>query len=91
MFAKAVRRNILAIAKAYGKAEGISLSTVSKRAYGNGTFLSEIQSGANVSVDKVDNILAFFREKWPTGTPWPQDIAPVHMGRRQGIVGKTLP
>lgn len=82
MIDRLIRENLLAIAKAYGRAEKASMSTVSKRAYGHSRFLEEFAAGRkSISVQKCDEVLEWFRANWPEDTPWPM-VRPVFMGRK---------
>ena len=82
MFAGPVRKNLVAIARAYGEAEGVPLSTVSKRAYGNGSFLGQYAKGHGaISVEKVESMLAWFRANWPENADWPF-LPAIFMDRR---------
>jgi hypothetical protein len=82
MITRAVTVNLLAIVEAYRDATGKSLSQVSKDFYGNATFFAEFAKGTrSLSVNKLDEMLEDFREKWPPGVPWPP-IRKVRMGPR---------
>lgn len=64
--------NFLAIAKAYAKATGKSLTTVSKDFYGRGDFLSELGKGTrSVTVGSLSQMLDRFRKEWPDDAAWP--------------------
>lgn len=71
MFDDAVRQNLLALARAYAKAAKVPLSTVSKRAYGNGYFFAELQAGSNPSIVKITHLLRWFWENSPRNMIWP--------------------
>lgn len=72
MIAQTCRDNLLAIAGAYAKATGSSLPYVSRKFYGNVTFLDEFKSGdATISLKKFDLMVAEFRKNWPKGVDWP--------------------
>jgi hypothetical protein len=81
MFARTVRENLLAIARAYAAATGLSLSVVLRRAYGSGVFMGKIKGGGNVSIDKVDEMLRWFRARWPREADWPF-LPTIYMNRR---------
>lgn len=82
MITRAVTANLLAIVEAYREATGKSLSQVSKDFYGNATFFAEFAKGTrSLSVNKLDEMLEDFREKWPPDVPWPR-IRRVRMGPR---------
>jgi hypothetical protein len=66
MLENTARQNLLAIAAAYGRAEKLSLSQVSKRCYGNAGFLDKFRKGEQtVSLEKMDEMLRWFSVNWP--------------------------
>lgn len=76
-----VRKNLLAIVAEYRKATGASLSEVSKRFYGNATFLEQFKAGEHsISVGKLDTVVGKFREEWPAEAEWPL-LRPIFMDR----------
>jgi hypothetical protein len=76
MIERAVRENLLAIAKAYAKATGLALSTISAEFYGQSGFLRDFERGKrSLTLPKLDELLARFAERWPRGSPWPQTQA----------------
>jgi len=82
MFDRRIRENLLAIAKAYSAAEGISLTTTSKRAYGHSKFLSEFAAGRkSLSIQKCEQVLNWFEANWPEGAAWPH-LRPVFMFKK---------
>lgn len=73
MFAEICRRNVLALADAYGRAKGWSEATVSNRFYNNGVFFRRLRAGEqSISVEKFGYILGEFARVWPEGVPWPK-------------------
>ena len=73
--------NLVAIARAYGKATGRSLSSVSKEVYGQATFFERASRGeVSVTLSKLDDMLDWFGEHWPKGTRAPL-LRPVFMDR----------
>jgi hypothetical protein len=69
----AVRENILAVADAYAKATGLSISTVSYRFHGQQAFLNDFRAGkCSIHLDKIDDMLQRFAKAWPKGTPKPK-------------------
>jgi hypothetical protein len=72
MFANLVRANLLAIAAAYARERGISISAVSKKFYGNSIFFRLLRDGNEaVTVPTVDRMLRKFRDEWPEGADIP--------------------
>lgn len=69
---KVCRDNLLTLARVYGRAKGVSLSSVSKEFYGNVNFLKKFAAGKHsVSLSKMDEMLERFRDQWPEGVSWP--------------------
>lgn len=78
---KTVRKNLLAIVAEYRRATGASLSEVSKRFYGNATFMEQFKAGEHsISVGKLDTVVTKFREEWPPEAEWPV-LRPIFMDR----------
>lgn len=72
MIADTARKNLIAIASAYAKATGKTLSAVSKEAYGNSSFLAAFKAGQqSVSLDKLDGMLTWFSRRWPEDVDLP--------------------
>lgn len=72
MFAEIGRSNLLKLADAYAKATGMSLSAVSRKFYGNVTFLPEFKKGVqSISLRKFDEVVDKFRAEWPRDAAWP--------------------
>jgi hypothetical protein len=66
------RKNILALVEAYQLAEGITDKTVSRRLYGNSTFISELRAGTlSITLKKLDKFLARCRATWPANAETP--------------------
>lgn len=80
------REYLLDVARAYGKAQKLALSTVSRRFHGADHFLEEFERGAvTVTLRKYDEMLLAFRygrkarnakeqdiEPWPKRAKWPK-------------------
>lgn len=80
-FASAAKKNLVAIGKAYAEAEGITLSTVGRRCYGNINFFGNLRAG-DVTVGTVQKVLVWFRKNWPEGADWPF-LPPLFMDREK--------
>lgn len=66
------RKNLLAIARAFAKAEKIRLTQVSRRVYGTSNFLAKFERGTiSVSLEKYDKMLVWFMDRWPEDVRWP--------------------
>lgn len=72
MFGETARKNLIAIATAYGKATNMTLSQISKRAYGNASFLDQFKRGkVSISLSKLDCMLKWFADHWPADAERP--------------------
>ena len=81
MVAAPVRKNVAAIARAYGKATGNSLATISREFYGQSNFLKDFAAGRrSITVDKLQELLVKFSDRWPETAKWPETL-PVEMNR----------
>jgi hypothetical protein len=65
---------LLAVARAYAKAEGVKLSTVSSRALDDGKRLAAIVNGADIRVGRFERTMQWFSDHWPEGVRWPVDV-----------------
>ena len=100
MFTDVCRKNILALAEAYGEVMGgHSLSWVSNHIYGNGTFFREFAARrCSISVDRYGEMLGEIAAKWPIDKikDWP-DLRPLYFTResllqqRHIIRGEKVP
>ncbi len=82
MIAEIVKTNLIAIAAAYRKGTGASLTQISKDFYGNSKFFEELKRDRHsVSVRKLDEMVERFRERWPPDTAWPP-VRVISMGHR---------
>ncbi len=72
MIAAPMRKNLLALATAFAKANGLSLAQVSKKVYGNSAFFEELKrKERSVSFDKAEEMVKTFQAEWPDGLAWP--------------------
>lgn len=65
---------LLTVARTYGRLEEVPLSTVSSRAFNDGKKLAALESGADITVSRLEQALRWFSEKWPEGAEWPADV-----------------
>ena len=66
MIDKTVRKNLLAIADAYGNVTGMSRSDIGRKFYGRGSFLKDLRAGKfSPSTSQVDKLVAKFLKEWP--------------------------
>ena len=80
-FEDTIRHNLLAIANAYHKATGCSMSEVSRKFYGSSTFFTNLRKRRQVpSVRTVQWMLDEFAKEWPKDCPKPV-VQPIFMIR----------
>lgn len=65
---------LLTVAKAYARATGLSLTTVSTHALGDGKRLALIEGGASITVHRLEKTMTWFAQSWPDGTKWPARV-----------------
>lgn len=74
-----LRRNLLNLARAYAKAEGVLLRTVSARAYKDARFFDALaKNKCALTIDKYDFLIDWFTRHWPEGHKMPALIDPHH-------------
>ncbi len=66
--------SLLKVARRYGQAEGVPLSTVSSRALNDGKKLSALEGGADINVKRLEKALMWFSVNWPATADWPEDV-----------------
>lgn len=67
--------DLIAVARAYGEAEDIDLSTVSWRALGDTKKLDAIVAGRDIQVRRFEKTMHWFADHWPPAAIWPADVA----------------
>src|SRR5262245_61571250 len=68
-----LRDYLLDIARAYAKATGYALTTVSRRFHGREYFLEEFAIGkTTITLRKYDEMVEAFESQWPRGVTFPQ-------------------
>ena len=76
-----VNQNLFAIADAFSKATGKSLSQIGKEFYGRGDFFPQLKAGhQTITISRADEMLDKFRREWPADAKWPM-TAPVLMSQ----------
>lgn len=66
--------DLIAVARAYGEAEGIDLSTVSWRSLGDTKKLPAIVAGKDIQVRRFEKTMLWFAEHWPENAAWPAAV-----------------
>lgn len=65
---------LLGLAREYARAEGIELSTVSWRVFGDTKKLGAMETGSDIQVRRHEKAMAWFSENWPGSAEWPADV-----------------
>lgn len=68
------RERLLAVARAYAEARGLSLTTVSFQAANDGKILGRIASGRDITTRTYDDMMGWFSDRWPDGARWPAGV-----------------
>ena len=70
---KTLRDNLMSLARAYAKARGVALTTVSRQIHGNVNFLNDYGNDyISITVSKYAEMVAEMRADWPHGSPRPR-------------------
>lgn len=65
---------LLTVARAYGAAGDLDLSTVSWRCMGDTKKLGAIERGADIQVRRLERTMRWFSDNWPADLTWPGDV-----------------
>ena len=65
---------LLALARSYAAAEGLELSTVSWRVFGDTKKLGAIETGSDIQVRRFEKAVLWFSDHWPQGLAWPDGV-----------------
>lgn len=65
---------LLTVARAYGTAEGIELSTVSWRVMGDTKKLPALEEGKDIQVKRLEGAMSWFSRNWPANAAWPTGV-----------------
>lgn len=67
--------SLLRLADLYASSEGIELSTVSWRVFGDTKKMAALRNGADIQVRRFEGALAWFSAHWPESAEWPAELA----------------
>lgn len=67
-------QQLLALARAYGQAEGIESSTVSWRVFGDTKKLGALEAGGDINVGRFERAMRWFASNWPASAAWPREV-----------------
>jgi hypothetical protein len=72
------RSNLLILARAYAKATGFKLTTISNKIAGDSRFFPDLvgRKPKGFSVGVYDRVIANFRAAWPEGVAFPEISEP---------------
>jgi hypothetical protein len=65
---------LLELARAYAEAEGLELSTVSWRVFGDTKKFGAIETGSDIQVRRYEKAVRWFSAHWPDRATWPSNI-----------------
>lgn len=66
--------DLMTLARAYSKALGLKMSTVSWRALGDTKKLAAIESGRDIQVRRCEQAIGWFSVNWPPEASWPAEV-----------------
>jgi hypothetical protein len=66
--------SLLAVARAYGAAAQVDLSTVSWRALGDTKKLPALVAGKDIQVRRYERAMQWFSNHWPPEAEWPAAV-----------------
>lgn len=58
----------------YGRAAGLTETTVSTRVFNDGKKLSALRAGKDIQTRRLEDALRWLSANWPEGAAWPEDI-----------------
>lgn len=84
---------ILLLQTAYCAHTGLAVSTVSRKCAGSGAALNRISAGKPTTLQRLERIIQWFSDHWPTDLPWPPDVPrpvslPPSSGSEDGAPGE---
>lgn len=68
--------DFLVVFGAFCKGTGLSETTVSRIALGNGNRIGRIRDGARTSIQALQQGVERLSDQWPKDEPWPEDVWP---------------
>lgn len=73
MIEEGAKQHMIALAEAYALATGLAEATISRLAHGNCNFFQYYRAGkCTTTLRKYDEMLEFFKARWPRGVPRPR-------------------
>lgn len=68
------RFDLLRLARLHAAANGISLSTLGRRACGNNRVFTRLAAGGGANIRTLEQVETYLRATWPDNASWPGDI-----------------
>ena len=65
---------LLQLARAYAAAEGVPLSVVSWRVFGDSKKIDVLVAGGDIFSKRRESAVQWFSDNWPAKTKWPAGI-----------------
>jgi len=72
--AMTLREQIIIVHAVYCRFLSLTASAVSKRVFGRGTKIDDIESGGDLSTRIFERAMQWFSDNWPDGCDWPQGV-----------------
>ena len=65
---------LIRLGEAYASHQGISLTTLGRKAANHGLFFVRLKGGCDVTTRREMSVKQYLSEHWPAGLEWPADI-----------------
>lgn len=66
--------HLITLAEEMAAHRGLSLSTISTYAAGDGKFFRKLKDGSGCTVARAARVFGWFSENWPADLEWPRQI-----------------
>lgn len=70
-----LKDSLIAVSTEFARARSLSISRVSKLAFGDGGLLNRLQNGGGITTDRFELSMKWFSANWPEGAVWPEDVS----------------
>lgn len=82
----ACRKDLVAIVRAYAKANGLTVATVSRKFHGNQSFFQKFFARkSTITLSKMAEMVQSLSEAWPPTLPWPK-VKVLHFANIGGFI-----
>lgn len=65
---------LLSVVDAYSSGKGWKDGTASTRIFNDGKKVSQLRSGASITISRMNDALRFMSDDWPDGVEWPSNV-----------------